>query len=379
MTQAAMTQTAMTQAAIAQTPAILDRARQLTEPALKRAIATLQPELAAMANYHFGWSDANGQQLPNGGGKGVRSALAVLSAEAVSAPGAQAMTGAVAVELVHNFSLLHDDIIDNDQQRRHRPTVWALYGQDKAIILGDALHSLAFEVLLDEKAGTPAQSATQTVTQSATQTATQSATQTATQSATQAAALLAQATSAMIAGQICDMSFNQRLDVTPQECLDMEADKTGALLGYAACVGAVLAGADSHTTDGLQRYGQQLGLAFQAADDLLGIWGDPEITGKPAGNDLREKKKSLPVAYALAQGTPESDQLAQLLGQDSLDDAQVQLAAELIAQAGGRSWAQKTASDCLGESLDSLESLNLQAEPKAELVELAGFVVNRDR
>ncbi len=350
-----------------QTPAILDRARQLTEPALKRAIATLQPELADMANYHFGWSDANGHQLPNGGGKGVRSALAVLSAEAVSAPGERAVAGAVAVELVHNFSLLHDDIIDNDRQRRHRPTVWALYGQDKAIILGDALHSLAFEVLLDEKAGAVAQSAAQSATQSAAQ------------SATQAAALLAQATSAMIAGQICDMSFNQRLDVTPQECLDMEADKTGALLGYAACVGAVLAGTASHTADGLQKYGQQLGLAFQAADDLLGIWGDPDITGKPAGNDLREKKKSLPVAYALAQGSPESDQLAQLLEQDRLDDAQVQQAAELIDRAGGRSWAQKTASDCLRESLDSLEPLNLQAEPKAELVELAGFVVNRDR
>lgn len=350
-TAAPQTATATQATAAAQAPAILDRARLLTEPALKRAIATLQPELADMANYHFGWSDENGHQLPNGGGKGVRPALAVLSAEAVSAPGSQATAGAVAVELVHNFSLLHDDIIDNDRHRRHRLTVWALYGQGEAIILGDALHSLAFEVLLDEKVTGAAHAAT----------------------------LLAQATSAMIAGQICDMSFNQRLDVTPRECLDMEANKTGALLGYAACVGAVLAGADSRITAGLQKYGQQLGLAFQAADDLLGIWGDPEVTGKPAGNDLRERKKSMPVAYALAQGTPESEQLAQLLGQDSLDDAQVQLAAELVDQAGGRSWARQTASDCLQESLGSLQPLDLQADAEAELVGLANFVVNRDR
>ncbi len=354
-------------------PHVLDRTRQLVEPALKDAVSRLQPQLAAIAEFHFGWADQHGQQLPNGGGKGVRSALAVLSAESVGAPSEVAVPGAVAVELVHNFSLLHDDIIDGDLQRRHRPAVWALFGQDKAIIAGDALHTLAFEVLLgwgfgDENTLPPAASAISSSEAAACRT----------QGVFLASVRLASATAAMISGQICDMSFNDRLDVSLQESLDMEAQKTGALLGYAASVGAVLAEAPPEVVAGLERYGQQLGLAFQAADDLLGIWGNPEVTGKPAGNDLREKKKSLPVAYALAQGTAESAELGELLACETLDESQVERATGLIEQVGGRHWVQQAANDYLQASHDCLESVVLDAQAKAELAGLANFVVARD-
>ena len=132
------------------TPEVLGRARSLVEPALRAAVESLQPRLRSSATYHFGWTEVDGSPSDVGAGKGLRPALAVLSAEAVGAPAGVAVPGAVAVELVHNFSLVHDDIIDGDTERRHRATVWAAFGTDEAIISGDALHNLAYRVLLDD-------------------------------------------------------------------------------------------------------------------------------------------------------------------------------------------------------------------------------------
>ena len=187
------------------------------------------------------------------------------------------MPGGVAVELVHNFSLIHDDIIDTDTERHHRPTVWSVYGIGPAIVAGDALQILAHQVLLESPSGRGAA----------------------------ASAALADATAAMIAGQADDIAFETRRDVTVEQCMAMSAAKTGALLGCAASIGAILAGAPDATVGALRDYGRHLGLAFQAVDDLLGIWGDPSRTGKPAGSDLRQRKKSMPVVSALAAGGPE--------------------------------------------------------------------------
>ena len=346
------------------TPAlqILERARVLVEPSLCQAIEQLNPHIAPLALYHFGWADEHGQPAKSGsGGKGIRSALAVLSAEAAGAPAETGVPGAVATELVHNFSLLHDDIIDDDTERRHRPTVWAVFSQGEAIIVGDALHTLAFDVLLRGEAGSAGSSANGAQPNGA------------------AASRLASATAAMIAGQSCDMAFNERIDVTPEQCLAMEADKTGALLGYASSVGAVLADADAEVVDALEDFGAKLGLAFQAADDLLGIWGDPAVTGKPVGNDLRERKKSFPVAVALSQHTAASEELASILTQDAaLDETAIARATELVEQAGGRESATAAAHDYLNQALACIQSAPLAAPAIEDLTHLARFVVTRD-
>ena len=346
------------------TPAlqILERARVLVEPSLRQAIEQLNPHIAPLALYHFGWADEHGRPAKAGsGGKGIRSALAVLSAEAAGAPAQTGVPGAVATELVHNFSLLHDDIIDGDAERRHRPTVWAVFSQGEAIIVGDALHTLAFDVLLKGETGSAAGSANGAQPSGA------------------AASRLASATAAMIAGQSCDMAFNERIDVTPEQCLAMEADKTGALLGYASSVGAVLADADAEVVDALEDFGAKLGLAFQAADDLLGIWGDPAVTGKPVGNDLRERKKSFPVAVALSQRTAASEELASILTQDAaLDETAIARATELVEQAGGRESATAAAHDYLNQALACIQSAPLAAPAIEDLTHLARFVVTRD-
>jgi len=335
---------------ITTTPAVLSRAREEVEPALRRAVARLVPELRAPVHYHLGWADANGSPVQNGGGKGVRPALALLSAEAVGAPSTVAVPGAVALELVHNFSLLHDDVIDDDRERRHRPTVWALFGIGDAIITGDALFALALEVLLENDGVAGARAASSLVT----------------------------STSSMIAGQALDMAFESRLAVSLDECITMEDGKTGALLACAASIGARLAGAAHPLVAALETYGRHLGLAFQAVDDLLGIWGSPEVTGKSVHSDLRQRKKALPLVFALERGpSAATDELRALCANGTLTEHQVERAAELVQACGGRECTERFAEVHLEAALGALDGPDFEPGAHAELVDLAHFVVER--
>ena len=339
----------------ATTPAILERARRLVEPSLVAAADRLCDELRLLVRYHFGWVEADGSLSTAGSGKGLRAALAVLSAEAVGADASTAIPGAVAVQLVHDFSLVHDDIIDGDLERRHRPTVWAAVGVDDAVLTGDALHNLAIQVLLDVPDAAPTEERVRATTR------------------------LVAATTAMIAGQAADMAFDDLPEVDLAACLAMEADKTGALLGYSASVGAVLAGAPDDQVDALEAFGWELGLAFQAVDDLLGIWGDPAVTGKATGNDLRERKKSMPVAMVLSAGDAAADELRAIYDVDGdLTDDHVVRATSIIETAGGRDGTVAEARRRLDAALAALDDVGLAAGAVEELTGLARFVAERD-
>lgn len=331
-------------------PGVLERARVHTEPALRDAVRRLHPSLRAPVHYHLGWADAEGNPVAAGGGKGVRPALALLSAEAAGGAAEVGVPGAIAVELVHNFSLLHDDVIDGDRERRHRPTVWALFSVGEAVIAGDSLLALALEVLLES----------------------------ASPGAPQAAMALVQGTQSMIAGQALDMAFEARLDVSVDECLEMELGKTGALLACAAGIGARLADGPDSLVEGLATFGRHLGLAFQAVDDLLGIWGRPEVTGKPAWSDLRERKKSLPVVLALAGRGPGAHELRTLFTNGRLEERDVARAADLVEACGGRDGTEQAAERHLEAALDALASAQPARGAEAELVELARFVTRRE-
>ncbi len=338
-------------------PEVIERARDLAAPALEAALDRLSPEVRPLARYHFGLDDEHGNPVEGRqGGKGVRPALSVLSAEAAGGAAETGVPGAVAVELVHNFSLIHDDVIDNDKERRHRPTVWAIWGVGRAVIAGDALLALAQQVLLEAGAGDDPMAGARSGA---------------------AARCLADATAAMIAGQALDMAFESLPGVGVDSCLSMEAGKTGALLGAAASLGSVLAGAPTETTNALRRFGVELGLAFQAIDDLLGIWGDPGQTGKPSGNDIRQHKKTLPISAALATEGPEAEELAGLLGRDGLTEGEVVRAAQLVELCGGRTRASEEADKRLASALLALESASLVESVRAELVDVARFVVTR--
>jgi geranylgeranyl diphosphate synthase type I len=334
-------------------PDVLERSRATVLPALRAAVGRLDRASRAATAYHLGWTEADGRPRSSGGGKAVRPALALLSAELAGAPAEAGVPGAVAVELVHNYSLLHDDVMDGDTERRHRPTVWALWGISTAVLTGDALLALAAEVLLES--GSPHAAGT-------------------------ARELLA-TTRELVRGQFADLAFETRPTVGLGECLEMADRKTGALLAISSCIGARLAGAPDPVVDALHSYGTHLGTAFQLVDDLLGIWGDPAVTGKPVLADLRTRKKTLPVAYVLCSGGPAGRALAawyaadRAPGRDS-DDVLARIA-ELVEDGGGRCWAEAEASRRMRRAEAALDRVSLPAGPRTELLDLGRFLTRR--
>jgi geranylgeranyl diphosphate synthase type I len=342
--------------------ALLERVRTLVTPVLRAAVDRLAAPMDTAAAYHFGWIDAEGNPSAGDSGKAVRPALALLSAEAAGAAPEAGIPGAVAVELVHNFSLLHDDLMDGDEQRRHRDTVWKVHGPAQAILVGDALFALATETLLEQDTAEAGRATRRIIT----------------------------ATRKLVDGQAQDISFEHRERVTVEECLEMEGNKTGALLACASSIGAVLGGASEADADALEEYGYHLGLAFQAVDDLFGIWGDPASTGKRAWSDLRQRKKSLPVVAALAAGGPASERLAELLASDakadsserhdgSFDEEEFAMRAALIEEAGGREWTSQEARRQHATAIAALDKVNMQHEVRRNLTALADFVVVRQK
>jgi geranylgeranyl diphosphate synthase type I len=326
--------------------------REMVEAAMRAAVERLDPRMRRVAAYHFGWVEADGSP-PAGpaGGKALRPALALLSGRAAGVGPARAVPAAVAVEFVHAFSLLHDDVMDDDRMRRHRPAAWTVFGVPAAILAGDALLALAEEVLLDR----------------------------ATAGAHRAARCIASTTRKLIAGQALDLGFETRSDVSLDECTVMSMDKTAALFACSCAIGAVLAEAPNRLALALSGFGEDLGLAFQLVDDLLGIWGRPEVTGKPVLNDLRSRKKSLPVTAALGAGTPASARLAELYSRpEPLTEDQLVLAAALIEEAGGRAWAEQAADARVDSAAARLEDAGIPDGVREEFLAVARFVTARD-
>jgi geranylgeranyl diphosphate synthase, type I len=333
-------------------PDALGRARALVLPAMRAAVERLDDErMRRVSGYHLGWLDADGNEVEGGSGKAVRPALAVLSAQAAGGSAEHGVAAGVAVELVHNFSLLHDDIMDRDVERRHRPTGWVVFGEGQAILAGTAMLTAAVDVLVASGPG-----------------------------GQRSVPCLLAAVQRLIAGQSEDLALEGRRSVDLDEVLHMEAGKTAALLACSASLGALWVGATADVVDGLATYGHELGMAFQLIDDILGITGDAAITGKSASSDVRAGKRSAPVVAALSAGTPAAERLAALLadGPPESDD-DVILATKLIDEAGGLEWAAREAERRLASALAQLDVLPIARTAAAELAEVARYVVERDR
>jgi geranylgeranyl diphosphate synthase type I len=333
-------------------PAAVRQVRDRVEPALRAAIDRLDDAtMRRVAGYHLGWSDAHGTPITGRAGKAIRSTLAMLSAEAGGGAPDAGVPAAVAVELVHNFSLVHDDIMDRDVERRHRPTAWVVFGEGQAILAGHAMLTAAVEVLAsDGEAGA------------------------------RALPTLLAAIQSLISGQSADLAIASRADVLLAEVLAMEAGKTAALLSCSASIGAVAVGASPGVVDALAGYGHELGMAFQLVDDILGITGDTAATGKSSSSDIRAGKRSAPIVAALVGGTRASAELARLLadGPPTTEDDVIH-AAKLIDEAGGLEWAAREAELRLAAALAHLDAFPLPGRAAADLAAMARYVVERDR
>ncbi|MEW9551203.1 polyprenyl synthetase family protein [Nonomuraea sp. NPDC050783] len=331
--------------------AALKRTRELILPGLRAAVDALHPRLATACGYHLGWCAADGTPATGTAqGKFVRATLVLLSAEAAGGRAEAAVPGAVAVELIHNHSMLHDDVIDADDLRRGRRTAWLAYGTGTAILAGDALAAAAI-VQLAAIGTDPGRRALQ---------------------------LLADGLRRLCDGQAADVELEEGTAFTVEDYLRMAADKTSALLAAAAGIGAVLAEADEATVQCLQDACHDLGLAWQAANDVEDIWGPPAVTGKPPLSDLRQGKTTLPVLAALLSNTAAGRELAALRAvQGSRDDETLERIAELIVRAGGRAVAERLARDKLAAALARLDHLAAPVSSRQALASLFRFAVTR--
>ncbi len=319
------------------------------ELALQEAVGSTPSALAAAARYVMGWEDADGRPVATGG-KRFRPALCLFAAETLGGRALDAMPGAVAIELVHNFSLVHDEIQDHDFERHHRPTTWARLGEGQAINVGDFLYTRAVRSLTDAP-GEPAR-------------------------LLRALSVLHEAIGRMIEGQWRDIAFEQRESVTTDEYIEMIAGKTGALLGAPLELGAILTGVPETQATLVGEWGRAVGLAFQVQDDYLGIWGDPGETGKSNTNDISRRKKTLPVVHALEQNAPASV-IQEIYSQPQIDDEDVARVLDALESAGAAQACREKAEELNRAADQLLNQLELTPGESDRFQSIANYIINR--
>jgi geranylgeranyl diphosphate synthase type I len=339
---------------------IFNRYLPLLEQALRGAISVPCPELGrhyGMMHYHLGWVDEALTPVPGDGGKRLRPLLCLLVTEATGGSTERVMPAAVALELLHNFSLVHDDIEDNSATRRGRPSVWKVWGIPQAINVGDGLFALTHLTLtqLADRGAPPAR-------------------------ALEAMRVFTAACVALTEGQFLDMSFEARVDVTLSEYLQMIRGKTAALSRAACQLGALVAGAPPEMVAHYARFGEHLGMAFQIQDDWLGVWGEEAVTGKPVGDDIRERKKNYPVVYALEQLAKVGDlRLADLYRRNRMDEATVQAVLDVLHEVDAAAHTRQVARTYHEQALAALAATGIENQAQTWLIELARALASRQK
>ncbi len=308
-----------------------------------------------LMRYHLGWEDRQGRSIEGRTGKLLRPALCLLCCEAVGGEAGRALPAAAALELLHNFSLIHDDVEDASLQRHGRETLWSLWGEAQAINVGDGMFALAHGTLLRlVERGHP------------------------TERVLQAIQMLDDASLRLCEGQQRDLEYAEERLITRADYQSMIEGKTAALLAASGALGALLGGATPEGVEALEQFGRRLGLAFQIRDDVLGVWGDSEETGKPTGDDLRGGKKSYPVVIGLERAAYDERQaLLALVGDEGLDIEGVHRARTLLDRLDAREESERAALQHADAAIAALALLELVPEPRAELEQLARFAAQR--
>jgi geranylgeranyl diphosphate synthase type I len=324
-------------------PAVEDELRAV----LDRAVPADYRELREMLAYHLGWEGENAG--PEARGKRIRSLLVLMCCAAAGGDWRKALPAAAAVELLHNFSLIHDDIQDKSPLRRGRPAVWVQWGIPQAINTGDTMYTMAYMAV---------SCLSETTTR---------------EQAFQALGLLQQACLSLTTGQYLDISYENRKEISLKDYWPMVEGKTAALLAACAELGSLTAGANETTQAAFQQFGQYLGLAFQVQDDYLGLWGDSALTGKSSDSDLVSGKKTLPILYGLSQDGEFSRRWS---AGPILPDETRDIAA-LLAQEGALDFTRETVNRLTQLALEALTIAAREPEGAKALMELAHQLIQR--
>ncbi len=304
--------------------------------------------------YYMGWATPDGTRSDNPEGKRLRPTLCLLACEAVGGDPADALPVAVAIEFVHNFSLIHDDIEDGDRTRHHRPTLWVIWGEPIAIVAGNnllALGNIAAQKLRNVAAET----------------------------SVAAGHILTERYLSMMEGQYLDIAYEGRTDVTVGEYLAMIERKTGALIKGSVELGALVgSGGSGEIVDGLRAVGDDLGRIYQIRDDVLGVWGGPAL-GKPIGSDITRKKNSLPVVHVLEHVSDvEQRELQRIYAGDEIGASDVERVLEMMDHLGTQRWCQKQAETRWNRARNRLGSLRLSPDATRDFLELGEYLLVRE-
>ncbi|GAC1445074.1 MAG: polyprenyl synthetase family protein [Chloroflexota bacterium] len=302
-----------------------------------------------MMNYTFGYTDEELVPSAYSSGKRFRPLLCLLACDGASGSWRDALNTAVAIELIHNFSLIHDDIEDRDEARRHRPTVWKLWGEPHAINVGDAVFALAATTVLSAHGD--------------------HATCLDIAHAFQKTALT------LTEGQYLDMTFEEYTDVSPGMYVDMVCRKTSALIAFSLWSGGRVAGANQKTLQALQECGMEMGQAFQIHDDIMGIWGSSDVTGKEPAQDLRNRKKTLPVLLAFQGAGPAAQELLRRFYSHESDDISSVL--EIFSSTNAKEVARASCAEHVAIALDALTYADLIPKHSEELKALCREVAGQ--
>lgn len=339
-------------------PAMFARYKSRVEQELSRTVPVSDgPGPYGLLRYHLGWVDQFGKpaHTPVSQGKALRPTLCLFACEALAEDPTRALPAAAALELIHNFSLIHDDIQDQDVERRHQATAWSLWGVPKALVAGNALQSVGDSALLGVSDHDVPPETVLKVSQ-----------------------ILTNSYLEMIQGQCLDLTFESSTTINTEEYLQMIAYKTGALIRSGLEIGALLATDDPDAFQAFSLFGSRLGRAFQIRDDFLGIWGDQAVTGKPAGNDIRRRKKSFPIVFALSRASGRSrDDLLRIFQQKALDDDDVYRVLAVLDEVGAQEESQSLTEDSAEEALEALEPVSLPTWARNEAESLVAFMSQR--
>jgi geranylgeranyl diphosphate synthase, type I len=313
------------------------------------SIGETTPDLRGMLTYAMGWEGEGAG--PDAQGKRIRPVMVLLCAQAAGADWERALPAAAAVELLHNFSLIHDDIQDQSPLRRNRPTVWVKWGVAQAINAGDVLFTLSLMA---------AQGLTRTSSADI---------------ALAASAILHRACLDLTRGQYLDLSYESSRMLEVEAYWPMVGGKTSALLGSCAKLGALVSGADAIRMQAFYDFGYQLGLAFQVLDDWLGIWGDAALTGKSNESDLASGKKTLPVLYALSRNGKFARRWMDgpILGNEANE------VVRFLEEEGAEEFTLEKANELTRQALDALKRAVPDESHSAELRELTEYLLKRKK
>lgn len=304
-------------------------------------------DLREILYYHLGYEEH--KPIESAQGKRIRPLLVLLTAEAAGGKWENALPAAAAVELLHNFSLIHDDIEDHSRTRRGRPTVWAKWGEPLAINAGDAMYALAFSAL-DRLILTAGKSA-----------------------ALEAYRIMTDTCIRLTGGQHLDISFENVQSLPLEAYWSMVSGKTSSLISACVRLGGIIAGPDEKTIEELHTFGHSLGLSFQIQDDCLGIWGVAAETGKSNANDLVTGKKTLPILYGIQQNKG----FAAEWNKGQVSEANYQHLADLLVADGAKAFSESQAARLTNEAMKALKRAGFDNEAGEALQKLAESLLNR--